>query len=149
MKLIKGLIDYTISNQPTTVILFTANSVVKNNGELVMGAGNAKAARDNFIGSAKTFGNLVTLDRGRHVHVVQVPNRNVFLGCFRTKEHYKDNTKQETLTRSIQELQYLANNNPQYTFLLPAPAIGRGGMAWDAVRPQLECLPDNVYVVKG
>ena len=147
MKLHSGYLNYH-SNVPSgtdVCLLFTSNKIVTANG-LVMGAGNALACKKAFPDMPVLIANQMKLlpDSG----VVFIPQGNVWVGCFPTKNHWKDPSDVELVKQSIRELYQVATHLPHITFCLPAPAIGRGGLPWEVIEPLVQVLPDNVIVFK-
>ena len=145
MKLIPKLISYGANWGDKDIVVFTANQIVKSNGELVMGAGNAKAARDNILGSASAFG--IALQDYRFM---VLPFRRVGgvtnLAALVTKQHFKDPSNLEFVIESLRKLYRYAIDNPSYTIHLPYPAIGFGGLTRTQLDPIMEFMPDNVLI---
>jgi len=123
---------------------FTANSVVKSNGELVMGKGAALAFKKFFtyIDVAKVFGHKVSQYKGKDFYIVVEGN----LFAFQTKRHYRDRTPIDLLVRSTALLRASALKYPDKKFALPYPAIGYGGLPKSQVSEIVKHLPDNVFL---
>ena len=146
MKLHSGYLNYhsDVPSGTDVCLLFTSNKIVTANG-LVMGAGNALACKKAFPDMPKRMGNkMQTTDR----NVILLPYETVVVGCFPTKNHWKDPSDLELVKQSIKELNEYAVGLPFMTFCLPAPAIGRGGLPWEVIEPLVRVLPDNVIVFK-
>lgn len=139
-----GLIDYSVPVPEFHCVFFTSNQVVKGNGALVMGAGNAKAARDAIQGLQFAMGSQCLNSEDDALLFVQ--HGAGIIGAFPTKRHFKDPTPKDLLLSSIAQLKELALEKPMYYFHLPMPAVNHGGMAVEDVLPLVEQLPDNVYV---
>ena len=115
---------------------FTSNGVLKNNGALVMGAGNAKVVRDMFVGIDKRLGDVL---RQSHTpkggvynyRIVLDTDTNIF--ALQTKLHWRDNTPMDLLKLSISLLERSALARPHQTFACPLPGIDRGGIDRDVV----------------
>lgn len=133
--------------QPRHMVMFTANSVVKVNGELVMGAGNAKACKLAHPTSPKLFGELNRTNPDKRVYILKCGLGA--LASFQTKLDWKNPAPEWLLDESITVLQQLAEKYPAWTFHLPCPAINHGGMSADVVLPKLAVLPNNVLVYKA
>ncbi len=144
MKLINELLDYHKDIKPKNCVLFTANSVVKANGELVVGAGNALAAAVAVTGLAKKFGYLVTAEPDRRIHTALL--QDGIIASFQTKLHWKNDSPLWLVEESVLALKALALDHDTWTFHLPMPAVGRGGLSKELVLPLLEQLPNNVLV---
>lgn len=145
MKLKSGYIDYHEQGSKLA-LMFTGNNVVKADGELVMGAGNALACKQAHPQAPRKFGGSLRIDPEVHVDFHNM--NGVSVGYFRTKNHWKYASTLEIVERSIKDLKQEALDNPDWTIKLPAPAIGYGGLAWEEVEPLLKDLPDNVWVYK-
>lgn len=145
MKYVNKRINYAWTCPNPVVLLFTANSVVKSNNALVMGAGNAKACRDANEGIDLVFGQKVLANPTRHVLFHPVRD-NVQIGMFRTKEHYASDSTLQIIAQSCKELKNVALKYPEVTFLLPSPGTGLGRLDPALVAPLLKILPDNVWV---
>ncbi len=141
MILVDKLLDYSLKYKKSDVLFFTANQVVKHNGELVMGAGNAKAARDAIRGSAMAFGEQLM---GRRLLILKVGK--VKLGALVTKVHFRDSSDLKFVIKSINKLRKHANNNPEVTYHVPYPAIGFGGLTKSQLDVHVSRLPDNVLI---
>ena len=146
MKLIKSLIDYTEEWALPNIYFFTANQIVRSNGELVMGAGNAKAARDGVKHSARIMG-AAFKTHGCLVYCARMSmSTEKYLGALTTKKHFKDNSELEFVKESLRQLYHMAKINPTLIFHVPYPAIGRGGLTRDVLDEYVFKLPDNVYI---
>ncbi len=126
----------------------TTNSVIKNDGKLVMGAGAALQAKQLFPGIDKTaalilsrkgFGNLSTYYFTMVTDVV---------GIFQTKRHYGDKSDIELIRGSTQAFSNHVKLFPEYTFNLNMPGIGYGGLKESEVYDIVKTLPDNVIIWK-
>jgi uncharacterized protein YeaO (DUF488 family) len=122
------------------VICFTANSIVKKDGALVMGAGNAKAFRDKFSGIDKKFGS-VSQNFGFKV----IEFNGVKIGAFQTKVNYKDPSTKEIISNSVKELKRYIKENPRERIALCYPGISNGGLTKEEVRPLLKGLKVDLF----
>ena len=146
MKLVNGYLKYPTNPEYFNCYLFTANRVVKNNGELVMGGGNALAFAKTYPDSPIVFGSIVTENPDTVFDVYSSPKHKGLLGLFVTKNHYKNPSCLVLVAKAVQELKYVALTNPNWTYHLPYPAIGLGGLRKEQINPLIEVLPDNVIV---
>lgn len=141
-------------------ICFTANSFIKNNTALVMGAGFAKTIKDKFKDIEFKFGKLISETKD-FVKVHRTPydilKRDfpkfglVFvdnIGAFQTKYSFTNNSTVELIQFSTEKLKEFAENNPDKTIGLVYPGIGLGRLQEGQVLPILEILPDNVLIYK-
>jgi len=125
------------------------NGVVKPNGCLVMGAGQAKEALDLFpfidavLGDhVKEHGNIPKLFE--MLDKFEVP---ADLFSFPTKVHFREPSSFELIKNSAKWLDDTARENASELFFLPRPGCGLGGLRWDDVRYNISFLPDNVIIV--
>ncbi|AUR89196.1 hypothetical protein NVP1121O_168 [Vibrio phage 1.121.O._10N.286.46.C4] len=144
MKLIRKRLLYPASPQGNHIYMFTANSVVRNNGCLVMGAGCAKTVKTTYKGVDILLGN--TIDHLGRFGVQFVIWNGHPIGAFQTKIDWKDGSPLDLVKYSVKRLTLIAKKRPNHTFHLPCPAVNHGGRSEEEVLPLLESLPDNVYV---
>lgn len=144
MKLHQGYLKYPSKIPSMHCYLFTANRVVKNNGELVMGGGNALAAAMAYPELPAICGKCIDKNPAA-VFEVFAKGSGIY-GFLVTKDHFKDASDIVLVENGISELDICAKTNPDWTFHLPFPAIGLGGLRREDVLPYLEKLPDNVIV---
>lgn len=122
----------------------TTNSILKKNGELVMGAGVALRAKELYPELPKVFGCKI-LSIGKVGDFYGVLKHGVYF-AFQTKRHYKDKSDIRDVYESINMLNGISTQYQDKTFALPFPAINNGGLSRDKVLPYLEKLPNNVFV---
>jgi len=127
-------------------VCITTNGFVKKNHESVMGRGCAKEAKERFpllplaLGrSIEEYGNIFTVihDELHHIKV----------GIFPVKTHWMLNADLELIRESAKQLKSLALFRSNETFILPRPGCGNGFLQWEDVKPVIEFLPDNVWVI--
>lgn len=116
-------------------ICFTSNGVVKTNGELVMGAGIAKAFRYRWPDLPKRFGAVVRLDGNRVQYYEQqlTYEKDIFIVSFPTKNHWKDDSDIELIKKSANELIQLTDRMKWKSVGLTKPGCGLGGLSWNEV----------------
>ena len=126
-------------------VCFTSNGIVKANGELVMGAGVAKAFRNKWPDLPKRFGVLVRLEGNIvNYHEQQIRyDRDVFIVSFPTKNDWRDNSDIGLIKKSANELMQLANRLNWKNVALTKPGCGLGGLKWNEVSKVLEPILDN------
>lgn len=129
-------------------IIVTANSTLKNNGRLVMGAGEAKMLKDIYPDIDKSFGRLLADNYGTSTSTRYglILNRTMKLGAFQTKTYWKNKSDIDLIRLSVAKLTIEALSNPKETYNLNFPDIGYGGLNKSDVEPILQVLPDNVHV---
>jgi hypothetical protein len=134
------------------LVLVTANSVIKINGDLVMGAGAAKQMAIMWPRAEKRFGALVRAKCGNlgEYGVIICDDSwdwcNCSCGIFQTKYHYKDKSDLALMKRSIINLKEQAKK--YHTIYLNFPGIGYGGLSEAQVFPLLYDLPENCIIYK-
>lgn len=129
-------------------LLVTTNSIIKDNGCLVMGAGAALAVKLKAKGIDKAFGSYVKSHGGSGGLIGCVPRVFYMFGMFQTKYHYGDNSPLELIIFSTQMLKEYAERNPKEIFYLNFPGINHGHLKVEDVYPIIRILPDNVYIWK-
>ena len=124
----------------------TTNGVV-NNGQLIMGAGTAKQAKDKFPSLPLILGGLVEHMDGNIPYYIHVDDADPVFS-FPTKNHYRSKSDEKLIMKSAISLANKAILNPGDAFILPRPGVGLGGLDWKNIRPiLLTLLPDNVFIV--
>lgn len=140
MKEIKGeLWDYY--DKPDHVICITTNGIVKKTGECVMGRGCAFEATRKVPGIAKVLGQHIK----SHGNVPAFLVRNIL--SFPVKHHWIEEADLQLIEKSAMWLDAFAELHPMTTFILPRPGCGNGRLTWEIVKPVIEFLPDNVWVI--
>ena len=126
-------------------VCITTNSILNKNGELVMGAGVAKRAKDLHKELPKLFGEAIKSKNAISGFYGMLLVKDKYV-AFQTKVHWKDKSPIDIVKRSISMLERTAIKYKYNWFGLPFPAINNGGLTVDMVLPYLEKLPDNVIV---
>ena len=145
MKIINELLNYTDWKYPD-VYGFTSNSVVKSNGELVMGAGAALALKKAHPNVPKLIGKALN-HKKTVCDFIQI-KEGLIVFWFQTKNHYNEPSNIKLISKATERLKKVAEDNPNIVFHLNAPGIGLGGLKWEDVLPIIEILPDNVRIYK-
>lgn len=84
----------------------------------------------------------------RHGNVPILASDNTRQICtFPTKNHWKDRSSILLIEKSAGHLLQIIGNNPGYNWILPRPGCGNGKLQWEKVKPVIEFLPDNVWVI--
>lgn len=138
------LLQYTPNIPMYHVYFFTANNTVKKNGELVMGAGNALAAKNLHPNVAKMFGTKVKAHPNKRTHSMWMGEGH--LASFQTKEHWRNPSPIHIVKESIMKLAQEAEIHDDLTFHLPMPGVNHGKLSVADVLEWLQALPDNVIV---
>lgn len=122
------------------------NGIIKANGCLVMGAGQAKEVLDLYPGIDLIIGRHFKFkDKGPRV--VFFAYMDVFFFTFPTKHHYAEKSDLNLIFKSAQILQQIAIGNQETRYYLPRPGCGLGGLKWDEVKSVISFLPNNVIIV--
>src|SRR5688572_2369776 len=132
----------------------TTNMVVKNSGELVMGAGIAKDFAERFKYLPSMWGKALSdlfkrkVEPGLLVDYGPV-HHYPSLVAFPTKYNYKDPSSTTLIQKSAQQLKILANALGWKNVLLTRPGCGLGGLNWESeVKPMIsKILDDRFYVI--
>ena len=139
---------YKKGNVGNHIYMFTANSTIKNNGCLTMGAGCAKSVRDLYKGIDKMFGAIIedkSTFKCSWVYYTREPYKQ-YIGAFQTKILWQEESPLLLVKESVACLTRIACLRPEYTFHLPCPAVSNGGWSEKEVLPLLTRLPDNVII---
>jgi hypothetical protein len=135
------------------MIVVTTNGAMNGKGELVMGRGAARQAKDNIPGIARECGTKIWTEYGKnpalyHFMVIRSPFRQdkIGFGLFQVKMVWVDDASTEIIYRSAQALAKWANANPTVNIRMNFPGIGNGRLARNIVEPLLFGLPDNVVI---
>lgn len=131
----------------TDYFIFTGNSYIKNNGELVMGRGMAKQVADRFLFTPKLIGDVIKslCDHLRFYGFATIVTAPI-IGVFQVKKHYKMSAELSIIEKSVSKLKVFADKYSDKRFDMNYPGIGYGGLCKRDVAPLLERLPDNVHI---
>lgn len=125
-------------------ICITTNSILKTNGELVMGKGIAKQAANHCPHLPTIFGQLIKLkNKENSIYGLLAYQKYI---AFQTKIDWKNTSPLYVIANSLDKLTRLALKYPNKVFGLPYPGINNGGLTKDQVYPLLKQLPSNVIV---
>lgn len=141
---------------PTILLCCTTNSVVKKNGELVMGAGVAKAFAE-YDPSLPLKAGIIVSSALEDSYVIDTygliiieGKNNQPIGLFQTKIHYSSPSSLSTIFYSLRRLrEVLLRQDCSYDAVhLPFPGIGMGQLDTDDVMPFIqETLNDLVIPI--
>jgi hypothetical protein len=148
MKHIKGDI-WPYYGETGHVVCLTTNGFVKNNGEAVMGRGNALQATQRIEGIQRLLGAYIkTYDNVAGLMRTSADEMDgVFV--FPVKHNWWEPADLDLIETSAQILHTYAAGATDIIFHLPRPGVGNGRRNWEnEVLPILEKvgLPDNVEV---
>lgn len=137
--------------QDFDVLCVTTNGIVKRDGTAVMGRGIARAAAYRWDYLPNALGTILT-QKGNHVALMGVAlprptETKLWLVSFPTKNHWRDKSDIELITRSTWELVALVDSQNFQRVALPRPGCSNGGLAWEAVKPVIEPLLDDRFTI--
>lgn len=151
--------DYlqTIQTQQWDAVCVTINTVIKSNGDLVMGAGTAAVIAAKFPQVPAEFGRIIKSQRkaaGLTSSMYTFPAICTFytptIIGIPTKVHYSNKSTLELVERSLKQLRIIVNAFGYERVLLPRPGCSLGGLSWSKeVRPLCEELLDKRYWIIG
>lgn len=136
-------------DDPNTLVVFTANSTIRQNGSLVMGRGIARDIRDRFPGIDAKFGQLVQMQPlNDSWGLLILDYRGYRIGAFQVKTRFNEAASPLLIKAAATKLATWANANSSIVVHLNYPGIGYGMLPEDVVRPLIANLPSNVHVWK-
>ncbi len=123
-------------------ILVTTNQVLNRNGDLVMGAGAAKAAALRW----PQLPRMAAMSR-HSVDLVFQDTDGTWVGIFPTKKSWKDPADVKLIRKSIKELNFMAIYTKDIEFHVNMPGIGLGGLSYQTVENLIKELltETNIY----
>lgn len=131
-------------------IVCTTNMVVKPDGNLVMGAGIAKAFKEKFPEIDRIWGNRVK--RGcKNLMITDYWDYDdkQILVALPTKYHWKDPSPMELVVKSCQELKIAADFHDWWRVLMTRPGCGNGGLKWEDVKKEISFLDERFKVINN
>lgn len=127
------------------VICVTTNGIVKTNGELVMGAGVAKAFANRYKDMPKILGKKVK-EHGNIVFQGGEDNSTLLLS-FPTKNNFKDKADIKLIIKSAERLRRFADKRDWQKIIIPSPGTGLGGLNKNIVYDTLNKIFDNRFYI--
>lgn len=130
-------------------LFITTNGFIKNDGYAVMGRGNA--ARAVTVMKEELNINLPDLvGKALKINGNKINRITSQLYTFPVKHDWFDRARRTLIKQSVKELEEIIkkDNNPDLIYVVPRPGCGNGGLNWiKDVKPLMEHLPDNVWVI--
>lgn len=123
------------------VIVITTNGSTTKDGRAIPGRGVARQAAERFPEMLVRLGEQLRLG-GNHVYQI-VPG----LVSFPVEETPFALPDLRLIRRSAEELRRLADQQGWQQIVVPRPGCGGGGLSWQEVRPLLEDLFDDRFIV--
>ena len=136
---------------PADVICITTNGDVNGRGNAVMGRGCAKQATERIPGIEKILGRKLKL--GNDVWILAGPEweANLYekwVVSFPVKHHWHKQASINLIRKSARELLVLSQAFPEWRrILIPRPGCGNGRLDWKDVKPVLEDVLDNRFII--
>lgn len=122
----------------------TTNSIVKRNGELVMGGGVAKYFAIHYPTLPYQLGQKVKV-YGNQPYLIKIKGDTIV--SFPTKNNYKDPSSLELIKESAKKLERLTTKFRWTSVAIPAPGIGLGKLKWTEVQKVLSPILDNRFTI--
>jgi len=147
MKEIKGEL-WDFYGKPGCVVCITTNGTIKKDGTIVMGRGCAREAKDRDPLLPFTLGWHVKETGNKPLLIVVSGTSNGLVCSFPVKHNWWEQADLSLIKESAHRLMDIIESSPEpRTFILPRPGCGNGKLTWEQVKPVLEFLPDNVWVI--
>lgn len=129
-------------------VVITTNGDVNREGRAVMGRGCALEAKRLFTDIDKALGRQLRR-YGNRVQVVDpAPLRYTPpIVTFPVKHHWHEQADLKLIARSAHELVALTDAEGWETVVMPRPGCGNGRLRWSDVKPILEPLLDDRFVI--
>ncbi len=125
----------------TAVIVITTNGSITHDGRSIPGQGVARQAAARFPELRQHLGILLRTG-GNHVYEI-LPG----LVSFPVEETPFSQPDKALIRQSAVELRRLADQHHWQQIVVPRPGCGGGGLRWQEVRPLLEDLFDDRFIV--
>lgn len=146
-----GNIDELIKDEDKEAFCVTTNSMIKRNGELVMGKGIAKYVNDTYPSIAgilaehiREYGNTPMMIKLRS----KKDGASRFIISLPTKKDWRDNSDIKLIQESCKEIIRIADTAHLNIVYLTRPGCGCGGLNWEKdVKPVIEKILDDRFVV--
>lgn len=133
---------WQLSEQLDAWVVVTTNTVIRNDGRAVMGAGIAKEAAKRFPDLPFSLANHIRRWQDR-VYIYQFP-----VICLPTKRNWRNPSRLDWIEKGCHDLkevcriiESVGDNRP---VLVPPLGCGHGGLNWERqVRPVVDSILDN------
>ena len=128
-------------------IAITTNGDVNKRGDAVMGRGVALQAKQRYPFLPRDFAYRLN-ENGNYPYVFQ----DLKIVTFPVKHHWFEAASVELIERSALIIAHhsdsiIYHRNQSEILYLPRPGCGNGGLSWDDVRPIIEPIFDDRFVV--
>ena len=125
------------------VMVISTNSYVRKDGELVMGRGIAKEAKNRFPVLPGAAGRYIIETCG-HMGEYNFILSNIRIGMLQVKYHFKDKADLHLIERGLIAMEERLAKVPR--IIMNFPGIGYGGLEYPACLKLVEQLPDKYEV---
>lgn len=123
------------------IVAITTNGTVDGSGDAIFGRGCARQALASFPDLKKRLGRLLR-DTGNHVYEL-----GDGIVSFPVEDSPWENPDPRLIARSARELKELADRRGWQRVVVPRPGCGGGGLDWREVRPLLEKILDDRFLI--
>jgi hypothetical protein len=127
-------------HSPDNWVGVTTNSVIKRNGQAVMGAGIALDASRRFPELPARLAKHLT-EGGNHPYIF--PQYRIV--TIPTKHHWKDKSDIDLIESSCKKLIQCADHFSK--LYIPRLGCGNGGLSWNDVRNRISSILDDRFIV--
>lgn len=129
------------------VLVITTNGTIKNDGTAVMGAGCAKQASKLWPFLPREVGDSLR-KRGTKLAVYHPDTAYQAVVAFPVKYHWFEAADPSLIYTSAVELRALADGLSDWKKIyVPRPGCGNGKLEWKNVKPALEDMFDERFIV--
>ncbi len=138
-----------LAQKDADAICFTSNGIVKDNGELVMGAGIALAFKNKYPFISKYFGSMVKKGGNKvYGQPISMYSPTLYICNFPTKHDWKDDSDLALIAASAAQLAALASIKGWKRIYLTRPGCGLGKLDWEKqVKPLISSVLDDKFVI--
>lgn len=139
-----------VRSEKPDAIVCTTNMIVKQDGDLVMGAGVAKAFKKRWPGLPREWGTRITEGRHNNGFMIDKSPFEPWLVAFPTKRDWRNKSDLLLITQSARILMCVTRAMGWSKVLMTRPGCGNGGLSWPVVRKILVetvGLGDEIVIV--
>ena len=123
------------------IVAITTNGAVDRSGDAIFGRGCARQSLASFPDLKRRLGRLLR-ETGNHVY-----DLGDGIVSFPVEESPWENPDPRLIARSALELRELADRSGWRLVVVPRPGCGGGGLDWSEVRPLLEKVLDDRFLI--
>lgn len=147
MKEVVGDFFSYADEQDIKVLVCTTNQVVKKDGRLVMGAGIAKAFKEQFLDLDLALAKQTQFKKSGLI-VIWDYLPYALIG-FPTKYHWQDPSDIRLIRKSLRELEKHVDYYNFESILMTRPGCGNGGFRWSEIYKEMKHLDDRYTVISN